>query len=120
MFRANIRAMESAAMDMQQQIRKLNRAISDAESVIRELKQLSGMDGVVRSIRREISDMESQRRQILQMLLALGQIAGHYSACESGIVEYAEGVHRKKGEGFAWFQVPFTDNVTERLRQIIY
>ena len=44
MFRANVRAMEAAATDMQQQIRKLNQAISDAESVIRELRQLSGME----------------------------------------------------------------------------
>lgn len=120
MFRASIKAMEAAVTDMQQQIRKLNQSISDAESVIRELKQLSGMDGVIRSIRRVISDMESQRRQLLQMLIALGQIAGHYSACENGIVEYAEGVHRKKREGFTWFQVQFADDMAERLRQIIY
>ena len=120
MFRANVRAMEAAAADMQQQIRKLNQAISDAESVIRELRQLSGMEGVIRSIRKEISDMENQRQQILQLLVALGQIAEHYSICEKGIMDYAEGVRRREREGFGWFQVRFADNMADRLRQIIY
>lgn len=120
MFRANVRVMESAAMDMQHQIRKLNQAISDAESVSRELGQLSGMEGIIRSIRRAISDMENQRQQILQMLTALGEIAQHYSICEDGIVEYAEGGHRKNREGFEWFQVRFADNMAERVRQIIF
>ena len=68
MFRADIRAMSSAADEMQRQIRKLNQQVGNTEDVKNGLSGLSGMDGIRRQLQKEMDALEVQQRQLRQNL----------------------------------------------------
>lgn len=120
MFRTDIRAMDQATMEMQWQLRKLNQAIDETESVITGLGNLSGMDSVKYSLRKEIDRMEAEKRSLRDMLSALNQIENCYRVCENNILNYAEGNIRRSKAGFEWFSVEFNKNMARLVGTIVY
>lgn len=89
MFRANIRVMEEAVMEMRWQIRGLELAISDAECIMNKLRRMCGMEAVVHGIRKEIAGMETQKLQLSRMSVGLEWIVECYGVCEERIMDYS-------------------------------
>lgn len=120
MFRTNTRAMEEAAIDMQQQIRKLNQAIGETENVINGLSHISGMDKVKYALRADLQRLETHRRGEMKMMSGLMQAAKCYETCEKNILDYAEDNRSRKQPELGWFQVKISKNVEHMLGSIIY
>lgn len=120
MFRADIRAMDETAMQMQRQIRKLNQAIYETESVISGLNSMSGMRNVKYSLQKELERMEMELRSFQNMLATLNQIQRCYGTCEDSIMNHAEGIPRRRQTEFEWFPINFSEDVTQLVEAIIY
>lgn len=114
MFRTDIRAMNSAADEMQWQIRKLNQQIGNLEDVERGLGGLSGMEGIRRKIRSEIAELEDRQRAFRQMMTALQVSSRCYGNCEQDCIEYAEESRNTSGHSMNWVSmntVSFPDGI---------
>lgn len=120
MFQTDIRTLEEAAMDMQRQIRKWNRAIGEAEEIAGWFLHISGMEAALYQLKKNIAQEEAVRQQLFHMTRSLKQIAESYGVCENGIVDYAEGVCRKPKESFGWFRIEMAEEIAEKIKQIIY
>lgn len=120
MFQTDIRAIEEAAMEMQQQIRKWNRAIGETEEIAGWLGHTSGMEAVLYQLKKNIAQEEAVRQQFFRMTRSLKQIEECYGACENSIVDYAEGVCRKPKESFGWFRIEMAEEIAKKIKQIIY
>lgn len=102
MLRANIRAMDNAADEILQQLRKLGQQLGELEDVRNGLSGLSGMDGVRRQLRKEMDAVEAQQRSLRQMLTALQQAVRCYEACERANISYAEDNRHRSKKAFGW------------------
>ena len=114
MFRADIRAMSSAADEMQRQIRKLNQQVGNTEDVKNGLSGLSGMDGIRRQLQKEMDALEVQQRQLRQMMTALQQSARCYETCEKNNTLYAEDSRHRSKRTFGWIEfgsIPFPEGI---------
>lgn len=120
MFLADIRAMDEATTEMQQQIRKLNQAIYETESVISGLNSMSGMRNVKYSLQKELERIETELRYFQSMLATLNQIQRCYGSCEDCILNYAEGIQRRKPVEFEWFPIGFSEDVAQLVKSIVY
>lgn len=90
LFHTNVRAMDSAADELQGQLRKLDRAIEAVRDVQDGLNGLSGMEAVRRDLGSGLSEMEQERKNLSSLLTVLRQTACCYAACERGVIEYSE------------------------------
>lgn len=120
MLQTDIRAMEEAAMEMQRQIRKWNRAIEETEAVCSSLGRDSGMEAALYRLKKNVAQEETVKRQLFQMARCLKQIEEYYGTCEAGIVDYAEGARQKPKESFGWFQITLAEDIAGKIKQIIY
>lgn len=105
MFRANIRAMNNAADEIGQQLRKLSQQIGNLENVKNGLSGLSGMDGARRQLQKEMEVLEVERRTLRQMLTALQQVVRCYDACERSNLSYAEDNKYRTKRAFSWVEL---------------
>ncbi len=119
MFHVSVRAMESAAEELQRQLRKLNQAMEAAQDVKNRLNGLSGMEDVRRKLGSEISNMERERRKLFSLLAALRQAARCYADCERNVMDYAEG-GRRRGTALGWYEVGMGSEVLDLAKQIIF
>lgn len=90
MFHTNVRAMDSAADELQRQLRKLDQAIEAVMDVRNRLNGLSGMEAVRRDLSSELSNMEQERKNLFSLLTVLRQTACYYAECERRVMEYSE------------------------------
>lgn len=120
MFQTDIGAIEEAAMEMQQQIRKWNRAVGETEDIAGWLGHVSSMEAALYQLKKNVAQEEAVRQQLFRMTRCLKQIEECYGACETGIVDYAEGVCRKPKESFGWFRIEMAEEIAKKIKQIIY
>lgn len=104
MFRANIRAMNNAADEIRQQLRKLGQQIGNLEDVRTGLSGLSGMEGVRRQLQKEMEALEAEQRTLRQLLTALQQAVRCYDACERSNLSYAEDNRYRTKRVFGWVE----------------
>ncbi len=119
MFHVSVRAMESAAEELQRQLRKLNQAMEAAQDVKNRLGGLSGMEDVRRKLGSEISNMEYERRKLFSLLAALRQAARCYAECERNVIDYAEG-GRRRCAALDWYEVGLGSEVSDLANRIIF
>ncbi|MDE6642432.1 MAG: hypothetical protein K2K63_18130 [Acetatifactor sp.] len=119
MFHTSIRAMESAADELQRQLRKLNQVIETVQDVRNSMSGLSGMEDDGRKLDREISEMGQERGKLFSLLTVLRQGARCYDICERGVVEYAENGRRRMAVP-DWYMVDLGSEAMEMVKQIIF
>ena len=120
MFQTDIRAIEEAAVEMQRQIRKWNRAVGETEDIAGWLGNVFGMEAALYQLKKNIAQEEAVRQQLFHMTRSLKQIEECYGACENSIVDYAEGVCRKPKESFGWFRIEMAEEAAKKIKQFIY
>ena len=120
MFLVNRKALDEAALEMQQQIRKLNQVIQETEQTAAGLSFHSGMEAPIHNLKKAVVDMEMQRNHLLQMMTVLLQIRECYGICERNIMDYADGAKKPKQKGFHWYDNTVSNDITEKIKQLIF
>lgn len=119
MFHTSVRAMESAADELQRQLRKLNQAIETIQDVRNGINGLSGMEDACRNLDRNLLEMGQERRKLFSLLTVLRQAARCYEICERGVVDYAENGRRRMAVP-EWYAVNLGSDAMELVKQIIF
>lgn len=119
MFHTNVRAMESAADELQRRLRKLNHAIETVQDVRNGLNGLSEMEDVRRNLDREIWEMGQEQTKLFSLLTVIRQAARCYAVCERSVVEYTE-IDRRKMAVPDWYVVDMGSEAMELVKQIIF
>lgn len=90
MFSIRIDQMIAEYDSVERQTAELSRQLPELEQAIRELRNLSGMEGVISGLRKQHSEMEAESVVMNQMVQALGRISLDYMNCENRICDNGE------------------------------
>ena len=75
---------------LEKQVSEISGQIYELEQVIRELRNLSGMDGPIAGLSHQVSEMEFQHTVLKQMLMAFNKAILTYISCENRICDNGE------------------------------